>query len=543
MKYGNTTLGCVGNFKESKQYSNSNYDLPNICLLVDNEVKFGASEERFSKVKNDSRSVSMALENMMQMVFNRSPYDIKTIIDNIDPEICEIDTELKGDIQHHLTHAYSAFYTSGFVDSLVFVCDGYGSDIVDGQEVCASMSMYFFQIGQRPILIKQFDKEESICIPYREFANLCFDTPEVDLVRGRRSFHEGKLMGLSAYGKDLGWRVANFENGKVHVDYKILEKMRSSTISLSLFEKADIATTIQKNFEEIFLIVLKYCVELAKQQGYTSKNLCLSGGGILNCPTNDLVCKSNLFKHYWATPDPADSGNSIGKAYYLKEQVDGVVLPNKLLHPYLGCCYGDEYLSDTEGLQKIEGTIENFLYSLLSQDDIVVLWFDGGAEFSPRALGHRSMLGNPSRKTMHQMLNIIKDREQWRPIAPIVPDVLMDEIFENVENKDLFDFMLRTAIIKEEWRSKIPAVCHWDNSTRPQILRKKTNPTIYNTIMRLWKEQRIPCICNTSLNLGGYPMVETPYDAFEIMKVKGNEGIKMCLIFNQKYFISNFKIK
>ena len=173
------------------------------------------------------------------------------------------------------------------------------------------------------------------------------------------------------------------------------------------------------------------------------------------------------------------------------------------------------------------------LSKCLYGDDIFA-WFQGGSEIGPRALGHRSIIAGPHKRENLTRINLlIKNRELFRPLAPSVADELFDKIFDT-NSKDLTEFMLRTIEIRQEMRSKISAVCHIDNTTRPQCLRKEDNPEFYSLLMNFYNTYKIPCLINTSFNGRGQPIIETPEQAIDFLK--NNDELE-GLIFNAKYII------
>ena len=177
--------------------------------------------------------------------------------------------------------------------------------------------------------------------------------------------------------------------------------------------------------------------------------------------------------------------------------------------------------------------IENITQNL--KNNKIIAWFQGGSEIGPRALGHRSILANPeNHNNLLVINNYIKQRENWRPLAPIVPAELFDLIFD-VSSYDLTEFMLRTIKIRDEWQKKLSAVCHIDGTTRPQRLEREQNPELYNLIINFYKETGIPCLINTSFNGRNEPIIETPEQAIKFLKKKKYLDY---VIFNSKYVVS-----
>jgi carbamoyltransferase len=171
----------------------------------------------------------------------------------------------------------------------------------------------------------------------------------------------------------------------------------------------------------------------------------------------------------------------------------------------------------------------------MMEKGLIGAWYQGGSEIGPRALGHRSIIATPKyRENLNVINNTIKHRENWRPLAPSLPQELFYEVFDT-NSMDLTEFMLRTVVIKPEWRKKLIAVCHIDNTTRPQTVRREDNPEYYDLIMDNYKLTGIPAIINTSFNGKGEPIIETPQQAMAFMDRTPNMNF---IVFNAKYIIT-----
>jgi carbamoyltransferase len=259
-----------------------------------------------------------------------------------------------------------------------------------------------------------------------------------------------------------------------------------------------------------------YLAEKSKK-GSNSKNLCVTGGSFLNCNTNYNILTSGLYENVHLFPALDDSGISVGAALYGALKYDKIIHKD-FFNPYLGRTYSDSeilkaankeaavFVTKYESEKKlIEKTVE-----LLSNDKVIG-WFQGGSEIGPRALGNRSILASPMSDGMRAHINSnVKLREWYRPFAPAV-------LYE--KQKEIFDFdyfspyMLVTAEVKEEWRSRIPSVTHHDNTARYQSVTPETNSKFYNLIKEFDKKTGVPVLLNTSFNGPTEPIVETPEDA------------------------------
>jgi carbamoyltransferase len=251
-------------------------------------------------------------------------------------------------------------------------------------------------------------------------------------------------------------------------------------------------------------------------------NLCVVGGSFLNCNTNELVLKSELFKNNYFQPPADDSGIALGCAFY-----GGALLTEKphqktnWISPYLGKTYTNKEVEDSiAGFDNIkvyectEGESISTAAQYLSENKVIG-WFNGGSESGPRALGNRSILASPSSKWMVEYINSeIKKREWYRPFAP---SVLFEEQGKIFELDTYSPYMLVTTKVKPEWRDKIPGVTHFDHTSRYQSVTKELNPKYHKLITQFNNITGLPVVLNTSFNGPEEPVVETPYDAINTM--------------------------
>ena len=263
-----------------------------------------------------------------------------------------------------------------------------------------------------------------------------------------------------------------------------------------------------------------------------AKNLTIAGGVALNCVANGRVAREAGFDNVWIQPAAGDDGIAIGCAYYgwleILKQRRGFVME----HSYVGKPYSD---------QDVAKALEKFLVRIqidakrsdnicrdtakLLADQRVIGWFQGGSEFGPRALGNRSLLGDPRKPEMKDILNSrVKHRQAFRPFAPIVLAERMKEIFEGDEDSP---FMLIAKPVRKEWRDKIPAIVHVDGTARIQTVREETNPMLYRLLKEFDALTGVPVLINTSFNIKGEPIVETPRDAVACFLTTGVDNLIM----------------
>ena len=283
----------------------------------------------------------------------------------------------------------------------------------------------------------------------------------------------------------------------------------------------DIASSTQKLFEEIILYLVENVYKMFKISNMGVDSLCYSGGTGLNCPTNSRLFNESSFNNLFIPPNCDDSGLSLGAAQYLyhhilkKPLIEKSIIEFRSL-PYLGLKTKKNVLRDT--LEKFSKKISIDKVSNCTQkaaedlsDNKIIAWFEGESEIGPRALGHRSLLANPTYEYNWERLNLLKTREKWRPFAPAV---LLDDVnsyFEGLPNES--PFMLFTGKV---WTNELPAITHVDGSSRVQTVTKEVGG-LYGILKHLKKIAGISVVLNTSFNGPGEPIVETPKEAINFL--------------------------
>ncbi len=462
--------------------------------------------------------------------------------------------------EHHQSHAASAFYPSPFEEALVLTMDGVGE--------WATTSVALGR-GNQLEIVKEIHFPHSLGLLYSAFTYY---------TGFKVNSGEYKLMGLAPYGtprfaqKILDHLVDLKPDGSFHLNLDYFNYCTGLTMTNARFDALfdgpprkpeqlltqhhmDLASSVQEVLEEA---VLRMTRSLAKETG--AKNLCLAGGVALNCVANGKILRDGSFERIWIQPASGDAGGALGAAlaaYYLFQnqprQVNGC--GDRMHGSYLGPEFAQQDIE--RRLTKLGAK-----YSVLSESELLdqcvealveekaIGWFQGRMEFGPRALGARSILGDPRSPTMQSVLNLkVKFRESFRPFAP---SVLREHVSEWFELDADSPYMLLVADVVEGRRkpmtaeqqklfgieklnvarSDIPAVTHVDYSARIQTVHRETNPRYHALIERFHQRTGCPVIVNTSFNVRGEPIVGTPEDAFRCFMGTGIEllAIGNCML-------------
>jgi len=451
-------------------------------------------------------------------------------------------------ISHHLAHAYSAFAVSPFDEGVVMIVDGVGSYRSDVMEpypasdtatplARESESYYKFK-GSTLECLKKVYMEPDRGFLSDEFYNM----PGLGALYSRASTYIfgdwnkcGELMGLAPYGRHNEVKsLMGLVDGKLDVPHWTTDLKQPYIQDGSNWEKSpamrhweDMAWRVQDDTENVLLARARWLRETTG-----AKNLTMAGGVALNCVANGRLARESGFENIWIQPATGDDGIAIGCAYYgwleiLKQRRNFV-----MEHSYIGKPYTD---------QEVAAALQRFLVRIqidarrsdnicrdtakLLADQRVIGWFQGGSEFGPRALGNRSLLGDPRKPEMKDILNSrVKHRQAFRPFAPIVLAERMKDIFEGDHDSP---FMLLAKPVRPEWRDKIPSIVHVDGTARVQTVSEATNPMLYGLLKEFDALTGVPVLINTSYNIKGEPIVETPRDAVACFLTTGVDHLIM----------------
>ncbi|HET9898346.1 MAG TPA: carbamoyltransferase C-terminal domain-containing protein [Streptosporangiaceae bacterium] len=427
-------------------------------------------------------------------------------------------------VRHHLAHAASAYYLSGFDEAAVLVADGMGE--TESTSIMAGRGSELRTLRTYPI-------SSSLGILYSVVTHYLGFLPGMD---------EYKVMGLAPYGDRS--RFAGVARKLAELDAKgqllipVLSRDQSPTEREThqgvlnaledLFGPArhpeapveqrhmDVAATLQDCLERSLLHVLA-----AARPQLGSARLCMAGGVALNCTANGLILRSGEFDDVFVQPAAGDDGTALGAALWqLHQHVP--VTPARMTMPYWGDSASDEQIAEAvRGLgpgHEVAALAEDELVAAVAEliaSGSIVAWFQGRMEFGPRALGNRSILADPTRPGMRAHLNaVVKQREEFRPFAPAVLAEEAGKYFDITPGTErTFEHMLFVAQVRDEYRDRLPAITHVDGSARLQVVRRDSAPLFWKLIMQAGRRLGVPIVLNTSFNLRGQPIIRTPAEA------------------------------
>jgi carbamoyltransferase len=435
-------------------------------------------------------------------------------------------------VPHHLAHAVSAFATSGFADSAVLVVDGVGSpreDLGDDEaavikqevpEGAETISLYAAD-GSRVVPLEKHMVEKGRWLLYEFFRmprfrslGAIFSSASWQIFG---NFHEaGKVMGLAPYGRPVFPTSDFFElvDGSFRFSDAVPERFDfAERWPKRQEEYQDLSASVQEALEDALLYLTAHLRNLCP-----SANLCYAGGVALNSVANERILRERGFQDVYVMPAAEDSGVAIGAAYYGLWQLTGKNTRRPLVHDAVGRPYSSAEVSraiaKASWIEVEEpGDVISRTVDLLC-DGKIVGWFQGRSELGPRALGQRSILCDPRAPDAKALLNgRVKHREAFRPFAPVVPLPLAKDWFELDGFRADSPFMLRVIRFRDDKKDQVPAVVHVDGTGRLQTVTPEANGRFYELVQRFHERTGVPIILNTSFNVMGEPIVETPEDA------------------------------
>lgn len=524
------------------------------CLLKNGKVIAAAEEERFSRIKHDNNFPINAIKYCLEeaginvdkldfVVFYEKPFRkferilqscvetfpksfnlFKEALPQWVVEKLRIPTVIKNKIDyegkvlfvpHHKSHAASAFFASPFEEAAIVTMDAVGEWVT---------TAIHYGKGNEIKTLKTINFPHSLGLFYSAITSYLGFKVLND---------EYKIMGLAGWGKPVYHkRFRKLINYKRDGSFKLNMKYFSYTFGERMFsdelekefgrarnpgekitkKHMNIAATLQKVTEEIILRIVRYAKKITG-----CENLCLAGGVALNSVANGKILLSNVFKDIFIQPASSDAGGSLGACLYAYNKILGNKRKYVMKDVFLGPSYSSkqireflekndipyEKLSEKEMVREVAGLIA---------ENKIIGWFRGRMEFGPRALGHRSILANPSNPKMKEILNKkVKHREWFRPFAP---SLLLESVEEYFGIRKDLPFMIVTLPVMKNKIKRIISATHVNGTARPQTTRKKREKLYHKLIEEFYSLTGIPSLINTSFNRRGEPIVCSPIEAY-----------------------------
>ncbi len=533
-------------------------------LVVDGVTVAAAAEERFNRQKHSARfpleairycldQAGISLRDVDELAhgFDYGPYrkaysmdsttailydkvfSREALLAQLGRDLPEFPPERVHPVSHHLAHAASAYFTSGWDDCLVAVVDGMGE--TQGASI-------FHGHDGRLDKIRELSAHDSIGILYSLVTlHLGFDF----------NSDEYKIMGLAPYGNPERFRpffeqaVQFCADGSIRIpilrlnrsreerenytatrqyleDHLIAERQPDSEITE---EHCDVAAALQECLNET---MLHLCGHFGSSTGL--RRLAMAGGVALNCTANGRLMRAGLFDEIYIQPAAADDGSALGAALYRSARA-GEVRNVRSPVPFYGPSYPAKAIG--EALDALGSAIEVRRFESLEDtcdeaarliaEGRVIAWYRGRMEFGPRALGHRSILADPGHPEMRDRINcMVKMREAFRPFAPAV-SLEQAHMWFDVPPMTEFPYMISTVDVRPEYRSQLPAITHVDGSARVQTVSAQDNQEFHALLKAVGQATGREMVLNTSFNVKGQPIVNTPAEALSTFLGTGIE--------------------
>lgn len=506
---------------------------PSATILKNGEIVFAAEEERYNGIKHSTGYIPiLAIKNGLKFL-NINIKDISYLAipqetwgDLFENRIINIFYHWFGycppikKFNHHLSHAASAYYSSGFKDeAIVYSIDGSGDSV--------SLSSYLFHKDRyKEIMIKKFPNSMGL-----------FYSLITQYLGFYKNSDEYKLMSLSALGNpryNLNDVISFNPSTGLRLNEKFLSEqaknLRYPYYATSQepfysheFEKyckrrlpgskidqshKDLAASAQKHFEDINISIIKELINKTK-----CKNIIISGGSMLNCKLVGEIIKNINPTYFYISPFSDDCGTSVGAS--MLASIDLGVYPSKLKNAFLGNEFEDEYIKNVLMKNKIDYQQLNYTerYERLSHDiynNLIVANFNHRMEFGPRALGNRSILANANREGIRNKLNLLKKRYDFQPFAVAILEEYTEKYFYNYNIQS--PYMNIAFKVRESMKNNLKHVIHYDDTVRVQTVDEESSE-LKLIIEKLMELYNIPYIVNTSFNMKGKPIISNPEEA------------------------------
>jgi carbamoyltransferase len=539
------------------------------CIFKDGELIAAIEEERIRRIKHwagfPSESIKFCLnecgisiEDIDHITISRDPsanvykkitHSLKNLVSfkalkdrlantrkvrSIKSELASIfdiqESQIKAkihNVEHHRAHMASAFFASPYEESAILSIDGFGDftstmiGIGKGTNIEVLDSViYPHSLGVFYTAFTQYLGFENYGDEYKVMGLSSYgNATMIDKIKDVLIFKDDGLFEINKKyfthpknGVTMSWEdgVPFIENIFSPYMEEVFGKARVKGEELTQYHK-DLAASIQRVTEELIYHILNH---LQKRTGL--KNICIAGGVAQNSVANGKILDNTTFENLYIPPAAHDAGTAIGSALWLYNQLQGNERIEPMWHSYFGAKFSDEEVEEYLNSQNIkyekytdEELNEKVTDCLINAG--VIGWFQGRAEFGPRALGHRSIICDPTRDDAKELINAkIKRREPFRPFAPSILKEFVPEYFEKTDN---VPFMEKVFQFKEAKKDRLKAVVHVDGSGRLQSVDKNISPKYYSLIHKFYEKTGTPILLNTSFN-ENEPIVNTPAEAY-----------------------------
>jgi carbamoyltransferase len=541
---------------EEREYRISQGHDSAAVLLIDGEVVAGAAEERFSRKKHTGDFPIGAIQYCLEAAgiqaedvdeiahgFDYRPYRAAFRLDTTSTEqydqvfsreklLAQVKEYLPGfpipkvhQVNHHLAHAASAYYTSGWDNCLVVVIDGMGE---------AHSATAYHAHGNQIDKLQEITAKDSIGILYSVITlHLGFDF----------NSDEYKIMGLAPYGNPARYRhffeqaVELLDNGTIKIPILRLNEQREDRETYGATRRyleehlvpkrtpdseitddhRDVAAALQECLDKVMLHI---CGHFGRATGL--RRLAMAGGVALNCTANGRLLQSGAFDEIYVQPAAGDDGTALGAALWRGSR-NGGVRNYRFPVPFYGPAATQSEID--KAIQETGNRIEVTRFANLQEacteaatlikEGRVIGWYRGRMEFGPRALGHRSILADPGHAEMRDRINaMVKMREAFRPFAPAVSLEQVQDWFEVPRGMEL-PYMIMTADVRPQFRAKLPAITHVNGSARVQTVSAQDNCEFHALLKAVGEQTGREMVLNTSFNVKGQPIVNTPREAID----------------------------
>jgi carbamoyltransferase len=540
-----------------------------VCLLHGDEIVAAVQEERLVRHKRaeppasrPSLAIQYCLDAAGITAASLSAIGVCTLGDDGPADDVYLNPQLRAAAQripvttvsHHLGHAIGAFATCGFESASVLIVDGNGSPwthLSPGElDVVRPAQRARYGPDDRSVheIISIYSASETAVTPIEK--HVALRPSPTALKHGMKPFFSlgrlfenvgdqifgepldgpGKVMGLAPYGRPAIPVADFFEiNGGEFLFRDAVQRRftHDDRWPGRREEYTELAASVQQALEHAVVWLARHVREVLP-----SPRLCYAGGVALNSVANERIVRDGGFADVFIMPASEDSGTAIGAAYHALWQLAGRPARRRLAMDAVGRRYGDEEIqravASFPGLSvERSPDVVQHAADLLTAGKIVG-WFQGRSELGPRALGQRSILADPRPPQMKDVLNArVKFREAFRPYAPLVPLERAGEWFEAPEGALESPFMLRVMSFKPGRRAEVPAVVHVDGTGRVQTVARDANPRLHALLTTFENRTGVPILLNTSFNMSGEPIVETPEDAARCLVFS---GVDVCIV-------------